>query len=143
MGLLSFFTAKRPATVGLIGGQLQACDLSRSNCVESLHAPAGRNPGPHYVPPFTFEGDAGDAMTRVIAVLMQRKSCRIAVNRPDYIHAEFTTAVMGFVDDVEFLLAQPEQVIHIRSASRLGLSDFGVNRARVEALRQAFDEADD
>ncbi len=143
MGLLSFFTAKRPGTVGVIGGQLQACDASRSNCVGSQHAPAGRNPGPHYVPPFTFEGDAGDAMTRVIAVLMQQKNCRIAVNRPDYIHAEFTTPMMGFVDDVEFLLTLPEHTIHIRSASRLGLSDFGVNRARVEALREAFDEADD
>lgn len=143
MGLLSFFTAKRPGSVGVIGGQLQACDRSRSNCVGSQHAPEGRNPGPHDVPPFAFEGDAGDAMTRVIAVLMQQKNCHIAVNRPDYIHAEFSTPLMGFVDDVEFLLALPEQVIHIRSASRLGLSDFGVNRARVEALREAFDEADD
>ena len=47
------------------------------------------------------------------------------------------------MDDVEFLLVASEQVIHVRSASRLGITDFGVNRARVEELREAFDEADE
>lgn len=143
MGLLSFLTAKRPATVGATGGQLQACDAKRSNCVCSQHEMEGRTPGPHYVPPFAYEGDAGDAMTRMIAVLMQQSHCRIVVNRPGYLHAEFTSPALGFVDDVEFLLSAADQRIHVRSASRIGLSDFGVNRARVEALREAFDEADD
>ena len=53
-----------------------------------------------------------------------------------YLHAEFTTPVFRFVDDVEFLLAA--DAIHVRSASRLGWSDFGVNRRRVERLRRAF-----
>ena len=143
MGLLSFLTAKRPATVGVIGGRLQACDPDKSNCVCSQHKLEGRSLGPHYVQPFAFEGDPGDAMSRVMAVLMQQKNCRIVVNRPDYVHAEYTTETLGFIDDVEFLLSAPEQVIHVRSASRLGLTDFGLNRARVKDLREAFDEADD
>lgn len=143
MGLLSSFLAGKPSTVGVIGGQLQACDLSKSNCVCSQHARDSRRPGPHEVQPFKFEGDAGDAMTRVIAVLMQQPRCRIVVNRPGYLHAEFTSKLMGFVDDVEFLLSSAEQVVHVRSASRVGLSDFGVNRARLEELREAFDEADE
>lgn len=143
MGLLSFLTAKRPRTVGVIGGRLQACDLKKSNCVCSQHELEGRDPGPHYVPPFTFEGDPGDAMTRIIAVLMQQKNCRIVVNRPDYLHAEFTSETLGLIDDVEFLLTMPEHQIQVRSASRVGLSDFGVNRERIKALREAFDEADD
>ncbi|MES2683141.1 MAG: DUF1499 domain-containing protein [Pseudomonadota bacterium] len=143
MGFLSFLTAKRPSTVGVIGGRLQACDLDKSNCVCSQHKLEGRNLGPHYVQPFAFEGDPGDAMTRIIAVLMQQKNCRIAVNRHDYLHAEFSSDTLGFIDDVEFLLSIPEQVIHVRSASRLGLTDFGVNRARVKELREAFDEADE
>lgn len=143
MGLLSFLTAKRPATVGAIGGSLQACNPDKSNCVCSQHKPEGRSLGPHYVQPLAYEGDAGDAMTRMIAVLMQQKNCRIVVNRPDYLHAEFTTETLGFVDDVEFLLSAAEQLIHVRSASRLGLTDFGVNRARVKDLREAFDEADE
>lgn len=143
MGLLSFLTAKRPATVGVIGGRLQACNVEKSNCVCSQHKLDGRDLGPHYVQPFPYEGDAGDAMTRIIAVLMQQKNCRIVVNRPDYLHAEYTTEMLGFIDDVEFYLSAPEQVIHVRSASRLGISDFGINRARVKDLREAFDEADD
>jgi len=143
MALLSGLTAKRPSAVGVKNGKLQACDLEKSNCVCSQHKPEGRVLGPHYVQPFAFEGDPADAMTRVMAVLLQQKNCRIVVNRPDYLHAEFTTAVLGLIDDVEFLLSAPEQVIHVRSASRLGLSDFGVNRARVKDLREAFDEADE
>ncbi|MES2885898.1 MAG: DUF1499 domain-containing protein [Pseudomonadota bacterium] len=143
MGLLSFLTAKRPATVGVIGGHLQPCHPYKSNCVCSQHKLEGRDLGPHYVRPFSYEGDAGDAMTRIMAVLMQQQNCRIVVNRPDYLHAEYTTKTLGFIDDVEFYLSAPEQVIHVRSASRLGISDFGINRARVKGLREAFDEADD
>lgn len=143
MGLLSFLTAKRPATVGIVGGRLQACDPGRSNCVCSQHSQEGRSLDPHDIPSFAYVGDAGDAMTRVIAVLMQQPRCRIVVQRPDYLHAEFSTTALGLIDDVEFLLSAPEQVIHVRSASRLGMTDFGVNRARVEELRLAFDEADD
>lgn len=143
MGLLSFLTAKRPTTVGVIGGRLQPCNPDRSNCVCSQHKLEGRDLGPHHVQPFAYEGDAGDAMTRMIAVLMQQKNCRIVVNRPDYLHAEYSSETLGFIDDVEFHLSAPEQVIHVRSASRLGFSDFGVNRARVNDLREAFDEADD
>jgi uncharacterized protein (DUF1499 family) len=56
----------------------------------------------------------------------------------NYVYAEFTTALMGFVDDVEFFLDESAGVIHVRSASRLGESDLGVNRKRVEAIRAAF-----
>lgn len=53
----------------------------------------------------------------------------------DYLYAQFTTRWLGFMDDVEFWLDRRAGVIHVRSASRLGRRDFGVNRARVEALR--------
>lgn len=142
MGLLSFLTKKKPATVGVIGGRLQVCDPDRSNCVCSQYPHSWRDPGPHHVPAFTYEGDPGDAMTRVLAVLMQQPGCQIVVSQPDYIHAEFSVGKLGLVDDVEFLLSPQERSIHVRSASRLGVTDFGVNRARVETLREAYDEAD-
>ena len=56
-----------------------------------------------------------------------------------YIHTEFTSAFFRFVDDVEFLLDDGTRTIHVRSASRVGYSDFGVNRRRVEELRSRFD----
>ena len=56
-----------------------------------------------------------------------------------YLHAGFSSALMGFVDDVEFLLATDQMVIHVRSAARLGYSDLGVNPKRVESLRAQFE----
>jgi uncharacterized protein (DUF1499 family) len=60
--------------------------------------------------------------------------------RDGYLHVEFTSATMGFVDDVEFVLDAPARTIHVRSSSRLGYRDFGVNRERVEKIRSAFAE---
>ena len=63
---------------------------------------------------------------------------RIVTRKPDYVHAEFQSRMIGFVDDLELQVDAAAQVIHVRSASRLGRRDFGVNRARIEALRAAF-----
>jgi uncharacterized protein (DUF1499 family) len=60
---------------------------------------------------------------------------RIVEEQPDYLYAEFETRWLKFVDDVEFLLDEPHGAIQVRSASRLGRRDFGVNRARIEAIR--------
>ena len=56
----------------------------------------------------------------------------------NFLHVEFRSAVFGFVDDVEFLFDDGNKVIHVRSASRVGYYDFGVNRRRVEELRKRF-----
>ncbi len=61
---------------------------------------------------------------------------RIVREQPGYLQAEFTSRMLGFVDDVEFVLEPTARVIHVRSASRLGYRDFGVNRERVEAIRR-------
>jgi uncharacterized protein (DUF1499 family) len=63
----------------------------------------------------------------------------VVTSQPGYLYAEFSTPVLKFVDDVEFLLDQPAGVIQMRSASRLGRKDFGANRKRLEAIRQRFD----
>ena len=128
-------SGKRPTNLGAREGKLSACPPQKSNCVCSQYKESEQNLGPHYVQPLTYEGNVGDAMTRVIAVLMQQPGCTIVTYRPDYIHAEFRSAKLGFVDDVEFLSARDDQVIHLRSASRLGLSVFGVTR--VTGLPQA------
>jgi uncharacterized protein (DUF1499 family) len=61
---------------------------------------------------------------------------KIITATDNYLYAEFTSALMGFVDDVEFLVDDQAKVIHVRSASRLGESDFGVNRKRIEYFAQ-------
>jgi uncharacterized protein (DUF1499 family) len=67
------------------------------------------------------------------------KRVRIVTAEECYLHAEFTSALFRFVDDVEFLLDDGTKTIHVRSASRVGYSDLGVNRRRVEAIRYRFD----
>lgn len=80
-------------------------------------------------------------MQRLIQVIRGMKRARITTVRERYLHAEFTSLIFRFVDDVEFLLEEETHTIHLRSASRVGASDLGVNRRRVEAIRSRYDDA--
>jgi uncharacterized protein (DUF1499 family) len=74
-------------------------------------------------------------MTDLKTVIQNLPKTKIITETENYLYAEFTSALMGFVDDVEFLLDEEQKVIHVRSASRLGQSDLGVNRQRIETIR--------
>ena len=78
-------------------------------------------------------------MPRLKAIVDAMPRTRVIDSRGDYLYAEFSTPLMGFVDDVEFYC--DGKVIHVRSASRLGYSDLGVNCKRIEAIREAFGTA--
>ena len=77
-------------------------------------------------------------MQRLAGVARSLDRTAIVEQKPDYLRAESTTPWMGFKDDLEFWLDAPAGVIHMRSASRLGRKDFGVNRARMETVRARF-----
>lgn len=81
------------------------------------------------------------AMERLTGVIRGMKSCRIITMDDHYIHAEFTSAFFRFVDDAEFYFDSEAKVIHMRSASRIGYSDFGVNRERLEKIRSLFNKS--
>jgi uncharacterized protein (DUF1499 family) len=66
------------------------------------------------------------------------RDAEVITETENYIHATFTSRIFRFVDDVEFYFMRDAPVIHVRSASRVGYSDLGVNRKRVEKIRQAF-----
>lgn len=103
------------------------------NCVSSLaHDPD------HSVKPFAFNGSPARAWERLKAVLGSEKRVTIQAEEGAYLRAEFRSLVFRFVDDVEFVLVPAERLIHVRSASRTGYSDFGANRKRVERLRVKF-----
>ena len=78
-------------------------------------------------------------MSRLKAVLADQKRTQLVAEEADYLHAECASLVFRFVDDLEFYLDRLGKRIHVRSASRAGKYDFGVNRRRVEAIRRAFD----
>jgi uncharacterized protein (DUF1499 family) len=118
---------------GVIGGRLAACPDS-PNCVCSQSA------GPrHAIDPLRYEGTVQKARESLVKAISGMKRVRIVLAEERYIHAEFTSALFRFVDDVEFLLDDSTGTIHVRSASRVGYSDLGVNRRRVEQIRSRFD----
>ncbi len=132
--LVLSWSAARPAGLGVQpGGGLKDCP-GTPNCVCSQ---ASRDAD--RLPPFTFDGDAKDAWQRLKAVILAEPRAKIVTESETYLHAEFTSLLFRFVDDVECLLGADGRSIEIRSASRVGKSDLGVNRERVERLRRGFE----
>lgn len=123
----------RPSQIGVTGGRLAACPDS-PNCVSSQSADPR-----HAIDPLRYEGTAPKARERLVKALAGMKRARIVTAEERYIHAEFTSAFFRFVDDAAFLLDEGNRTIHVRSAARVGYSDFGVNRRRMEEIRTRFD----
>ena len=121
---------ERPNNLGAKEGILAPCPGS-PNCVSS-QAENER----HRIAPLVFSGDPGTAFARLKQVLSDRSDTSIVDDLPDYLRVELRT--MLFVDDGEFLLDRTNKVIHVRSDSRLGYSDLGKNRSRLEAIRSQF-----
>ncbi len=115
----------------LVDGKLRPCP-GTPNCVSSES-----DDMIHRIQPLPFDGSAAEAMARLKKVVVERGGT-LQTEAPDYIWSTFTVPVFGFVDDVEFRPSPEAKVIHVRSSSRLGFSDLGVNRARIEELRKAF-----
>ena len=95
----------------------------------------------HYIAPIKFNGDAAAAWKKLLVLVTAQPRTTLIEQKPNYLCAEFKTATMGYVDDVEFALDAKAKAIQVRSASRLGIRDFGVNRKRIEALRAGFTTA--
>jgi uncharacterized protein (DUF1499 family) len=87
------------------------------------------------IAPIAVQGDAAATLQKIGAAVAGMRGAKIIERRGDYLYAQFTTRWLRFVDDVEFWASPTDKVIHVRSASRGGRKDFGVNRARVEAIR--------
>lgn len=124
----------RPEGLGVQGGLLQECP-DKPNCVCSQSAKAD-----HKIESLPRKGSPQDSMQRLVQVVQAMKGSRIVEQKDDYLYVEFTSALLRFVDDVEFYFPAAKNVIEVRSASRIGRSDFGVNRKRVEAIRQALEK---
>jgi uncharacterized protein (DUF1499 family) len=125
-------SGKRPADLGLKGGVLRPCP-DTPNCVSS----EGGTPADKLVAPLPAPGGRAD-LVRLAAVVAAWPRTEVITTTPEYLHAESTSLLLRFVDDVEFRFDSAAQVIHVRSASRLGKSDLGVNRKRVEGIRDRW-----
>ncbi len=125
------FSWKRPDNLGVKDGGL-APPKSTPNCVSSQADAADAE---HYIAPIPFKGDVPAAMSAVRKAVEGMTDATVIRQDGGYLYAEYRTRLMRFVDDVEFFYDDKAGLIHVRSASRLGRRDMGVNRARVESLR--------
>lgn len=141
-GRLGHFAGRMPADLGVRDGRLKAPSATRNSVSSQADywrdAPQRRHAK---INPLRHDGDPVAAMPRLVAVLQKFDGARIVEARADYVYAQFTTRWLRFVDDVEFLLAPGEGVIHVRAAARSMREDFGRNRRRIEAVRAEFNEA--
>ena len=125
-------SGKRPSNLGVSDSRLAPCPAS-PNCLSSdAHDSA------HKIPPFQLTKPATGVWQVVRELVSKLPRTRIVNETSDYLHAESRSSVFGFVDDLELHLRPSAGVIAVRSAARLGYSDFGVNRRRVESLRTAL-----
>ncbi|MBE9051812.1 DUF1499 domain-containing protein [Nostocales cyanobacterium LEGE 11386] len=126
------FAGKRPNNLGVSNGKLAPCPNS-PNCVSSQSTDLV-----HTIAPLTFTSSPEQAIAHLKNIIQSLPRTKIITESEDYLYAEFKSALMGFVDDVEFYVDRNNNVIHVRSASRLGQSDLGVNRQRIETIRAKF-----
>ena len=90
------------------------------------------------IAPLALKGNGPATLAQIKRVVESMPGARVIESRDDYLYVQFSTRLMKFVDDAEFWFDPASGVVHVRSASRVGRSDFGVNRERIEAIRQAL-----
>ncbi len=129
--VMAIMSQKAPDTLGLKDGKLAPCPES-PNCVCSEQVQSSDKE--HFIQPI----QADKALWAKFKAIIQEQGAEIITDDGNYVHATFSTPVFHYVDDVELRFDEAASLIHIRSASRMGRSDFGVNRARVEKLKQAL-----
>tara|TARA_B100000945_G_C19969340_1_gene406813 strand:- start:127 stop:570 length:444 start_codon:yes stop_codon:yes gene_type:complete len=118
--------------LGLKNQLLSSCPET-PNCVSSQEKFSQNS-----IQPITFEDSLEQAKERIYRVINSMRDTRIITKEALYLHVEFTTDVLRFIDDVEFYFDGSQSLIHVRSASRRGYWDLGVNRRRVETIRYEF-----
>jgi len=131
-GYLAACCSSPPKALGLKDGRLWPCPDS-PNCVGSEDPKPDRR-----VEPLRYQGELSSARDRLRRALATLPRTRIVEDREDYLRAECTSAVFRFTDDLEARFDDAQKTIHLRSASRVGHSDLGANRERIERLRAAW-----
>lgn len=130
----AIFRGSAPTNLGVKNHQLAPCPSS-PNCVVSQNGDAQ-----HAIAPIPYQTDLAQAKATLLKVLTVVPGTEVIEQTDNYIRAESSSKIFGFVDDVEFYFPEDSQVIQVRSASRLGDSDLGVNRRRIEQIRLALQD---
>ncbi|KKM86712.1 hypothetical protein LCGC14_1276270 [marine sediment metagenome] len=118
--------------IGITDGKLVPCPKS-PNCVSTQALDKK-----HIINPLKYSSTLKEAKLKILDIIKSLKRTKIINESEIYIHAEFRTRTFKFIDDVEFYFDDTEKIIHFRSASRVGWSDMGVNRKRMEKIRKLY-----
>lgn len=140
IGLATMLTGcggNMPDTLGITNGKLSPCP-DKPNCVVSHNYDEQ-----HFIDALSYQSEFPAAYKKLLDAIAQMPGSKIITKNERYIHAEFTSRIMRYIDDVEFLFDREGKHIELRSASRLGHSDMGVNRERIETLRGIFEQSND
>lgn len=138
-GQVGWLRGTTPTDLGVHGGRLKGL----SSTPNSVSSQAGLYPDHAQrayaqIEPLALRGDGPATLARIKTVLQAMPDTQIITSQTDYLYAQCSTRWLKFTDDLEFWFDPAAQVIQVRSASRLGRKDLGVNRARVEAVRAAL-----
>jgi uncharacterized protein (DUF1499 family) len=128
-----------PTDLGVHGGKLKPPSAT-DNSVSSQATLYPDNPQHQsaQIAPLPLRGDGPATIARIKSVVEAMAGAKVVKSEADYLYAQYTTPLMKFVDDVEFWYDPAAQAIQVRSASRIGRRDMGVNRKRIEAVRAAL-----
>lgn len=139
-GQLGLLKGSPPTDLGVHDGKLKPPSKT-PNSVSSQASLYPDHPQRAYsdIAPLPLKGDANATLDRIVSIIESMDGGKIVKREPGYIYAQFTTRLMKYVDDAEFWYDPSAEVIQVRSASRLGSSDLGVNRKRIEFIRQKLD----
>jgi uncharacterized protein (DUF1499 family) len=121
------------AAYGLVEGRLKQCP-GKPNCVNSEFV----SDAEHYIEPLAYSADHAAQVLPWLKTIIRDMGGSIQVEETDYLAATFTSSLFRFVDDLELRIDTDQKTIHLRSASRVGYGDGGVNRKRVELLKNSF-----
>jgi len=136
IGQLGLLQGKPPADLGVRDGRLKPPSRT-PNSVSTQADLYPDNPQRAYaqIAPLPARGDAAATIARLRDIVQAMPGARVVKSEPGYLYVQFTTRLMHYVDDAEFWFDPTTQTVQLRSASRLGGKDFGVNRARIEEIR--------
>ncbi len=135
-GQLGLLQGKAPTNLGVRDGRLKPPSKT-PNSVSSQAALYPDNPRLDYsrIEALALKGDGAATLARIKTIVESMRGAQVVKSEPGYLYAQFTTPLMKFVDDCEFWFDPAASVIQVRSSSRVGHGDRGVNRARIEAIR--------
>lgn len=136
VGQLGLLQGRAPNNLGVRDGRLKPPSKT-PNSVSSQAGLHADHPMRAYaeIAPLALRGDGPATIAKLKAIVEPMPGARVVQSEPDYLYVQFTTRLMKYVDDAEFWFDPAAQVVQLRSSSRVGRKDYGVNRARIEAIR--------